>query len=837
MSKPAARQSTAMKTGRSCPLVFLLLFPYLANADSISAKDLFDMSLAELMQVNIGTGRVGTSKRLIAETSYSITTIDANSLRLQAPSSVVDAVKSVPGFWIENSGGDASENIRARGIPNSGFQSVNLLEDGIPVQHDPYPNSMATDQSFRFDETTDHIEVVRGGPASIFYAYAPAGVINFIPRKVSDSSAGLVKFIYGEDGLARTDIWYGTPLANGWKASVGGFYRSGTGLRDPGYTAYHGGQARLNLSKEWQDGQVSIDLKHLDDTVPFYVDGPMQKNADGSIDAVAGFDATRGNYTGPEFQHIQLNRADGTEHLFNSAEGTNVARDQLTVKFDLGLADSWRLSDALRVSNTESNRNDVTPLTISSTATFLVGQTASASQFGVSQLQLVYAQSKLPATLANGLIMTADVSTNRSDFNELGNDLQLHRTFDWFGQAHDLTLGYTYARYRQDVDQTGSIVLMAARNQAPLLGLAGTNLAGQLELLTDPNGVIRQGSVYANDTASVRSHALYVSDEWQLNERWRIDSGIRWEQANTQGRSPILQQFNLGRFAARSVSGASGNEINFDKTFDHTGWTLGANYQLNPTSVVFARITPTYRLPGLNNYTPNESTRSQIIQTMTLSEIGYKFSNSVVQFYPTLFYTTYDNVTNNSKIYDPTTNLPITQAGFATTRTQGLELEGKLTPTEAFDLTYSATWQSARYQDFAFTNTVNGSTSALITTDYSGNQLVRIPSLSYRIAPGLNLLEGKLRLQLTYEYAGKRFADTANTVTLPAFSQLNFSTHYKLSDTINLFCYLDNVTNSTGLTEGNPRAGEIQSADLDATSFLARSILGRNFRVALKYDF
>src|SRR6187402_1363085 len=54
------------------------------------------------------TARSGVETRTKAETSYSITTIDEDRLRMQAPTSVTEAVKSVPGFWVESSGGEAS---------------------------------------------------------------------------------------------------------------------------------------------------------------------------------------------------------------------------------------------------------------------------------------------------------------------------------------------------------------------------------------------------------------------------------------------------------------------------------------------------------------------------------------------------------------------------------------------------------------------------------------------------------------------------------------------------------------------------------------------------------
>ena len=185
------------------------------------------------------TGRAGTGDRTKAQMSYSITRIGEEALRLQAPTSVTEALKSVPGFWVEASGGEASGNVRARGVPVDGYGSIQLLEDGIPVQHDPALGYLNGDQVFRLDETIERIEVVRGGPASLFYSNAPAGAVNFIPRQVGDHAEGLVKQTFGADSQYRTDFWVGEPVGD-WKLALGGFYRSEGGVRDPGFTANHG---------------------------------------------------------------------------------------------------------------------------------------------------------------------------------------------------------------------------------------------------------------------------------------------------------------------------------------------------------------------------------------------------------------------------------------------------------------------------------------------------------------------------------------------------------------------------------------------------------------------
>ena len=105
------------------------------------------------------------------------------------------------------------------------------------------------------------------------------------------------------------------------------------------------------------------------------------------------------------------------------------------------------------------------------------------------------------------------------------------------------------------------------------------------------------------------------------------------------------------------------------------------------------------------------------------------------------------------------------------------------------------------------------------------------------MVPGFNLFNNKLRLQAAYEHQGERYVDTANSVRLPSYYAINASARYELTPELSLFLYGDNLTNSLGLTEGNPRAGELQSGDAGANTFLARPLLGRAYRFAIMFRF
>lgn len=818
-----------------------------ATSHGASARDLDTV---------IVTGRSGVGARTKAETSYSITNIEEEQLRMQAPTSVTEALKSVPGFWVEASGGEASGNIRARGIPVDGFGSVTLLEDGIPVVHDPALGYLNGDQAFRLDETIERVEVVRGGPASVMYSNAPAGAINFIPRQVGEEASGVFKYTVGDSGLNRLDFAYGSPLANGWKLLLGGFYRVEDGVRDPGFNGNDGGQFRLNLAKEFEGGRFSIDAKHLDDRVALYLGIPMYTNRNGDIRAVPGIDGNHGTLAGPETRYLSMKTADGRGWDFDNSEGTHVKRDQVTLKLETELGAGWELAQSARFSKTDTIRNGVFPNSLDTAANFLDGQARLLDTVsGASALGLRYVNGSgafdTAAQNGNGLLVMGGLRGLDIPVREFINDTRLMRSFDFGGQQHNLTLGYYMASTKEDYSRYSSSVLLDAKDNASLLDLVALDANGQVLQTLSDNGVWRYGYEWNNASGEQKSHAFYVSDEWQVNDKLRIDGGLRWEKASSSGWNEVRRSVDGGTLATSQMLSGSGLYVNHDLSSDDLGWSLGANWQFSDSMGMFGRWTSAFRLPSLGNYlTRNDNCnaasaetvatcvagndRRADTQTMDLAEVGFKFANPLFSAYATAFYTKYDNVGFSNYHFDPDTGVSTSETGYASTRTFGLELETAWYPIDWFDLRVNATWQDAQYRDLRYSELVDG---APVLRDFIGNQLIRIPELSLRAVAGLNLLDQRLRLQVAAEHQGERFVDTANSVRLPSYELLNFSARYELTDRMSVYGYVDNVTNSLGLTEGNPRAGELASDDAGANTFIARPLLGRNYRLALMYRF
>ena len=829
-----------LRTKPLCRALRAALAAALLVATAAQADDTTPQKKTTDLDNVVVTARSGVETRTKAETSYSITTIDEDRLRMQAPTSVTEAVKSVPGFWVESSGGEASGNIRARGIPVDGYGSVTLLEDGIPVQHDPALGYLNADQAFRLDETIERVEVVRGGPSSIFYSNAPAGAINFIPRQVGDTPEGLIKYTVGNYSLNRLDFWYGTPIGGGWKLGVGGFWRVDDGQRNPGYRANDGGQLRATLSKKLENGDISFDVKHLDDKVALYLGIPMRTNANGDIRAVPGFNGNYGTIAGPETEHLQMREGDGSLYNFDNSEGTHVKRTQVSFKFNLDLGDDWKLAESMRYDTTDTQRNGVFPNAVQSAASFLTQDSKRLSAIpGATALQFSYVDN--PGQVfntanqnGNGLVLTDGLRGVTMPVNEFINDTRVLRQFEFGEQTHDVTFGYYHANFQQDFDRYSSTVLTDVRDNARLIDLVGVDPNGNVVGSLTDHGVYRYGYEWEHASGKSNTNAAYVSDEWTITPELRIDGGLRYERVNVQGYTEGKQTVDLGGSpAAATVLTGNGQFTHYDQTFSKTGWTLGANWQFSPRQGLFARWTSAFRLPNLSTYITSP-TATPLLQTMDLAETGWKYSDRLMDLYATAFYTKYDNVSFTNNVFDRAGNTSTPQTGFASTKTYGLELEGTLYPTKWFDVQFNATLQDPKYKGLSYTDNVN---NGPVLRDYDDNQLIRVPKVSYRVVPGVNLMEGKLRLQMSYEHEGKRFVDTANSVVLPSYHVVGASARYDATPELSLYLYADNIFNSLGLTEGNPRAGELASSDAGANTFIARPLLGRSFRAAVMYRF
>ena len=782
----------------------------------------------------IVTARAGASPQRRIEASYAITTLSEEKLRLQAPTGLADALKNVPGIWVEGSGGETGANIRVRGIPSDGFSTIATYEDGLPVQHDGGLGWFNTDESFRLDETVKRLEVVRGGPASIFASYAPGGIVNFITRQGSDHLEGLVKLQGGDYGYGRVDAWVGAPVA-GFRVGLGGFYRRDDGIRDPGYTADHGGQVRFSIGKDFGNSSIDFNVKHITDSTIFYLGIPLTGDPDGRPRGLPGIDPNFGTLNGPETSHLTFLTRKGP-YNFDLTRGTHIDLTQYTNSVKLDLGDGFLLTNGTRYRDSTLHRTGLFPNSPfidakSAISGFLAGLPASA---GATSARFVYVTSPNqtfdPANQnGNGLIIPASAREQDATLNEFINDTRLQRKFEIAGQTHDLAFGVYYAHDDETFLQRGAQVLLDVRSRARLLDLVAVNNAGNVVAHLTDGGIVRYGSQFEHGFGSSDSVAVYGSDAWQITHRLRLDLGARWEQISMRGRSEGDDLFNLGLSPTPADDNVDdGTGVFQPFRYKYHGWsaTAALNYQFSDHLGVYARYTRGLRLPSLGDYITDPTNSEPRVANIQLYEGGIKAYGRNFEFYATGFYTGFNSLPFGETVFDPVTNGFISRTSFADTKTYGVELEGVLRPVKWFDVALTATLQEPRFGRFRFTDDDG-------PHDFTDKIQPRTPRVNLRATPGVNLLNGRVRVQGSVDYYDKRYSDAANTRALPSYTLVGADVRFDLDPKTSFYFYGTNLTNEIGLTEGNPRSGQFIAGDAGSAIYIARPELGRSFRVAV----
>lgn len=112
------------------------------------------------------------------------------------------------------------------------------------------------------------VEVV--GERSTFASNSPGGIINLISRN-GEQQGGRAQLTTGLGfDQRRLDFDYGAKLGENTRFYIGGFYRSGEGPRNIGFTGWQSGQVKANITRTFAGGYVRAYFKLLDDRSPTY---------------------------------------------------------------------------------------------------------------------------------------------------------------------------------------------------------------------------------------------------------------------------------------------------------------------------------------------------------------------------------------------------------------------------------------------------------------------------------------------------------------------------------------------------------------------------------------
>ena len=762
------------------------------------------------------TGVVNPKTKI--KSSVSITTLGIKQIEQSAPRSTAEIFRSIPGIRSESTGGEGNANIAVRGVPISsgGSKYLQLQEDGLPVLLFGDIAFATADIFTRFDGNVARIEAIRGGSASVLSSNSPGGIINFI-SKTGKVEGGTMSTSFGLDyNNFRTDLDYGAKIGDGLYFHAGGFYRAGEGVRNVGFTANNGGQAKFNITKEFDKGSVTIYAKFLNDRAAAYMPMPVQvsgTNANPSWGNVPGFNATKGALQSVFLSHNVGLGPDGQLRRGKVADGMNPVSKSLGINAAFDLEDGWKISESGRFTANSGGFISPFPSEVGTASTI-------ANSFGTGST-LSYANSGTPFNTANGLVARIHMfDTQLNDFNNFMNDLKVTKKFEkvgvtagFFKSIQNISMSWLWNSYLQEVSDSNPRLLNV------------TNASGSS--LSDNGlyayGTPAWGNLARNYDTQYNVSAPYANISFDANDKLSFEGGIRFDMGKVTGSfaGGSSSQYDINNDGIISapesnvfaVNTANTTAVNYD--YNYTSYSVGANYLVSDNQSFFARYSKgaSAKADRILFERPRASyLNGDLINSLDYlaqAELGYKRKFSKGYVYGTFFYAKTDEQSG----FEATNPTVLTQNNY---KSLGLELETAYNVSKDFDLRGGLTY-----------------TKAEITSGANeGNAPRRQPKLMYSFIPTYKFSKTN-SLGLSFLGQSKAFAQDSNQLVMNGFVLINGFVEFGITKGLSLNVSGNNLLDTLAITE--VEEGSITENTVNYVR--ARPFAGRSLSMALTYRF
>jgi outer membrane receptor protein involved in Fe transport len=779
------------------------------------------------MQQVVVTGTASASGTRKIDTSFSITTASEEQLKMASPSSTADVLKIVPGVYAESTGGQSGANIEVRGFPSgsdSPFVSVQM--NGNPIYPVPVLSFFEGSSAFRLDDTIERVEVLRGGPSTIYSVGQPGATMNFIMKKGGDTPEGNVRFTTGTGNLRRVDGVYSGKIAEGWYGMIGGFYRSTNGVRDAGFPADDGGQLSASLTRKLDQGELTVYARSTSDKNAFYTGVPLISSNNGhTISSFPGFDPLTGTLMSNEMRNFTVEAGPGKTLNYDLGDGRGLSSTLIGADFQQKM-NGWDVSNKLNYFS--GNLNTIAMFTGNNplTAADYLAQAITSNNGSAATLAaaggvratggaITYASGGA-AVAPNQQVVQAGLWAVEKKLRSFTDEFRVSKDI---GYNNTLTVGAYVANYSShDVWYLGNSHLMSATPNASLINVKLNN-----GVVVSNNGT--DGNVFYAPIASYNGDntAAFIADEWRINDRIKVDAGMRHERQRISGSISNLASADTDNNPLtvynNGTSQPTGSYTGLSRSDSANSFTVGGLYKLTRDSSVFVRANQGHTFvyfDDLRNAGSQEvvNDRNRVPNPkVTQYEVGFKTATPLYSAYVNAFFTDFTGISFQQIT---TTDVLYSVSG---SKGKGVEFELAVRPITGLQLQLSGDWQDSEYKD---------------NPSINGNAVQRQPKFQYRFSPSYRIPVGDMALKLygTYSHIGSRWADQANTQYLPGYNTLDLGVLAELSDKLEFRVSGTNVNNALGLTEGNSRLVGASSGPINA-----RPIFGRTWEASVNYRF
>jgi outer membrane receptor protein involved in Fe transport len=805
-------------------------------APDIAAQETASHEAQGVLDEVVVTGTTST-RRSVLTSSVALTVATREDLERKMPRSTAQALELVPGIFVEASGGEVSNNFSVRGLAGGGQQFIQLSEDSLPV----FYTDALSDTILKQDLSIERLEAVRGGTSGILTVNGAGATVNFITRKPAETLTGSLQLTTSTFDTRRVDAFVSVPLNENWAASVGGFYRRAGSVRDTGFTAEDGGILRANVIRRFEDGHLMFTFKAVNDHNTFLTPIPLRNSSD--PDSIPGLSATHGTLIGPDVARFTVRTTPTTGF---TSKGIDLDDDGVDTKaraygydFDKDLVGDVSLFTRGRYTDFDNHFNAnfsfdnaslqpavdrLNPTLRSDTALLLSRFPGTRPALRVvSTGEILSSPEQLNAMNGNGLVAENVAANNRATVKEFASDTGVR----WETDRNSLTLGVLYFHSNRHNDSVGaSTFLSDVRDNSRRLDVVAIDGAGNVVGSLTESSLVNYGTFGEGISRSeMDSTSVYANNELRIGEKLRLDAGLRYEH-NTyslfesigNGFTPlpgtqtdsIIANDGIAQFGGASFSG---NFQRRDRDFDKVASTIGANYLLTPSLAVYGRYATGFQAQGQNQPTD-----------LDFAEVGVRYQSGDFHASLTAFRTVFKDFLFSRQPAGAPREVFFT----SDINVYGGEFDIGWQPLTWFRIQTNGVLQDSELD-------IRNDQGTGFAASFDGNAPERTPPVNITVTPSFLLAGGRGEIYVTYRRIGHIYSDLANSIRLPGYDVLSAGVLYDLTDNARLSLSVDNITDTIGLTEGNPRSGFIENTGSDF--FFARPILGRNAILSVTFDF
>ena len=582
-------------------------------------------------------------------------------------------------------------------------------------------------------EDLERIEILRGPQGTLYGRNATGGVVNLITRTPGDEFAANVSATYGSYNRIKLTGGVETPIVEGTAVRIAGYYET----RDGDMLNVVTGKKVRDFDGHGIRGTLVSEIAPgFTATVraDYYKDEANGINFDQLYDSPDA-NAFGSRATNPSGIFPAGTAGPPTGPLYNDGYRVRFTTNPTQTHKNYGgsLTLDWEISDQFSLKSISAYRNNL----------FTRGdQDYDGTDADIIKEAFAIERSK---AYTQELVASGNSSDGRFDY----------------------VFGAYYLNEQTDLDYLYNVPSLATL----------INVAQGLPPGTVPD-------TYAFDqTGKIMSFSMFAQGNYQLTDKLKVTAGIRqnWDQKN--------QFQNIVIFGADSCGGTA----RAGGKWDSMTWKLGADYQINDTSMVYATVSKGFKAGGVNlsacfaTYEP---------ENIMAYEIGSKntFLDGALLLNLSAFY--YDYTDLQVSVYTTTT---VVTENAASAKIYGAEVEAKLQPIDNLTLSGNLSFLHTEFQDYFSVNPLEQALGGP-PDDLSGRNFANAPkflaqgAIEYFIPVGDN--EIKLRYDVRHNsgYVGDVFQNPG--ARQDAFTLMSARAAYQFGN-FEVGGFVDNLTDVT----------------------------------------